>query len=272
VPERPADLPDYREPPVDEVLISVQFIPIAEFYETHAGLFWTRVRDEYPRSESQPRIESPLESANIRQAPPIQLQLIPGQGRTMLISSTDEYLIQIQNSRFIQNWRRRQAPYQRFEQVRDKFWASYREFVAFLSEEHLSKPVIQQLEVSYINWIPDMSMSEFLRPGSVAEVSISSGGPKVFPDQQSWLGRYTLSDGDDDEPLERVHVQCLPATRFDAPEAPGTQLGFIYHGTRISGISDSDLAELIDRARVIIVSAFTDLTTPSAHERWGRFK
>jgi uncharacterized protein (TIGR04255 family) len=187
------------------------------------------VRNLYPRSEIQPRIETPLESANIKQTPTIQLQLAPGQGRTVLISSSDEYLIQIQNNRFIQNWRRREAPYERFEQVRDRFWTNYRAFRAFLSEENLPEPTIQQLEVSYINWIPDIPMSEFLRPGSVAQVSISSGGPTVFPDQQSWLGRYTISDGDEESLLERLHVQCLPATRYNAPEEPGAQLALVYH-------------------------------------------
>jgi len=266
--ERPADLPDYHAPPIDEVAISVQFPPIDRFFDTHAGLFWRRVRDAYPRSESQPRLEGPIESADPGPIVPVQLQLTPGQGRVWLISEDDDFLIQIQNTRFIQNWRRRQSQYVHFEQIRDLFWEHYREFLSFLTEENLDGPVVQQVEISYINWIPDMAMSEFLRPASVAEISVP--GLDKHPDQQSWIARYSLRN--DETLIQRLFVQCLPATRVSDPTVSGSQLGLIFRAARQDGIDTSKLAELIDAARIIIVTAFTDLTTGAAHQRWEKFQ
>ena len=92
--ERPPDLPDYLRPPVDEVVISVQFPPISNFYDTHAGLFWQRVRADYPKAETQPRLEGPIESADPGPLVPTSVQIAPGQGRVWMISANDDFLIQ----------------------------------------------------------------------------------------------------------------------------------------------------------------------------------
>ena len=66
--ERPPRLPDYRNPPIDEVVIGVQFPPIPKFQDVHIGLYWQKVRNEYPRTETQPRIEGPIETPEPPQA------------------------------------------------------------------------------------------------------------------------------------------------------------------------------------------------------------
>jgi len=265
--DRPADLPDYRDPPIDEVVISVQFPPIEGFFDTHAGLYWQRVRQDYPRSESQPRMEGPIETAEPGQLIPMSLQLTPGQGRVWLISADDDFLIQVQNTRFIQNWRRRQGEYQHFEQLSNLFWANYTKFLEFLTEEGLTKPAVQQVEVSYVNWIPEQA-TDFLRPASVAAVSVL--GSNGYPDQQSWIARYSLES--DRGLIQRLYVQSLPASRKDAPNVSGTQFALTYRAARADGIELSELSELIGSARITIVTAFTDLTTEDAHQRWGRFQ
>jgi uncharacterized protein (TIGR04255 family) len=198
----------------------------------------------------------------------MELQFAPGQGRVWLISADDELLVQVQNTRFIQNWRRRVSRYRRFEQVRDPFWTNFRLFLEFLDQENLDRPIIQQVEVTYINWIPDMPMSDFLRPGSVAEVSVP--GVERYPDQQSWIARYSLQN--DKDLIQRLYVQCLPASRYDAPDEPGSQFALVCRAARSSGVSEAEVGELISLARATIVTAFTDLTTVAAHERWGRFQ
>jgi uncharacterized protein (TIGR04255 family) len=266
--ERPADLPDYRVPPIEEVAISIQFPPIEGFYDTHAGLYWQTVRRDYPRSETQPRLEGPIETAADPSPMALQLQLAQGQGRSWLISAADDFLIQVQNTRFIQNWRRREADYQHFEAIRDLFWENFGKFVNLLEAENLSSPLIQQVEVTYINWIPDLPMSVFLRPASAAEISVP--GVSRQPEQQSWLARYLLEN--DKELIQRLYVQCLPAIRPQTPDLRGSQFALIFRAARVAGIPNDEVAELIDVARVTIVNAFTELTTQAAQELWGRFK
>ncbi len=59
-------LPDFISPPVDETALSLQFPKIAGFGVPHFGLFWERIRSDYPRFEVQPPIPAAAFSAASR--------------------------------------------------------------------------------------------------------------------------------------------------------------------------------------------------------------
>lgn len=269
--DRPVHLPDYRHPPIDEVVIAAQFQPIPDLTESHIRDFWKIVRGEYPIAEHQPRLEGPIESSGPPE--PFTLQfpspgIIPPSQRTWMISEDDDFLIQVQNSRFIQNWRRRQNTYNHFEEIRDKFWDSFNKFRTFLSSLELPIPVVQQVELNYLNWIPDIPMAEFFLPTAATVVTID--GAIREPEEQSWSARYLL--GDSEGTIQRLYVQCLPAVRPLSPGERGSQLGLIFRTARAAGLSDEEIAESMDFGRAIIVETFTQITTPAAHEIWGRYK
>ena len=46
-----ADLPSFDAPPVNETVLGVEFTPLAKWSIPHFGLFWSRIRDEYPRCD-----------------------------------------------------------------------------------------------------------------------------------------------------------------------------------------------------------------------------
>jgi uncharacterized protein (TIGR04255 family) len=268
--QRPANLPDYRDPPIDEVVIAVQFSPIAGFLEENIREFWREIQADYPVAENQPRLEGPIESLD---EPPISqtVQVPIGvalQGRMWLISETDDFLVQVQNTRFMQNWRRRKTPYQHFDQLHQVFWNNFRRFREYLSREGLPEPVIQQAEVSYINWIPNSSLTDFFRPASAGKISIL--GTEREPQDQSWSARYLIPN--DLEMVQRLYVQCQPAVRAQPPYARGAQFALVFRGARPTGIEDRQVEDIADLARVVIVEAFTELTTESAQEAWERFK
>ena len=89
-----------------------------------------------------------------------------------LINDSDDFLIQVQNSRFMQNWRRRQVPYQHFELLHEMFWENLLKFRSYLDGAGFAQPVIQQAELSYINWIPGSSLPDFFRPASGSRISV----------------------------------------------------------------------------------------------------
>jgi len=249
--------------------VSVQFPPIDGLQDTHIREFWKTVRDEYPIGEQQPRIESPLESSEPTQPTQIQLSLQGGQpGRMWMISSDDDFLIQVQDTRFVQNWRRRETEYGHFEQIRDKFWSNYLKFVQFLRSQDFPLPHIQQIEITYLNWIPEAPMVDFFRPAASGVVRIS--GVSHLPEEQSWSAKYLIPN--DIGSVERLYVQCLPAIRPATPGVRGSQLGLVFRGARESGFSDGETAALIDSGRIIIVEVFTELTTPSAHAIWEKYQ
>jgi uncharacterized protein (TIGR04255 family) len=267
--ERPAGLPDYRRPPLDEVAISVQFPPIEGLLDTHIREFWKTIRDDYPIAERQPRLESPLESSEPAQPVQVQLSLQPSPNiRMWMISPEDDFLVQVQNTRFIQNWRRRDIEYGHFEEIRNKFWQNYHRFKEFLDSRGLPLPEIQQIEVTYLNWIPEVPMTDFFRPATQTIVTIN--GLSRTPEEQSWSARYLIPT--DIASAERLYVQCVPAIRPLTPGVRGSQLGLIFRAARESGFSDDEASTLIDSGRLMIVEVFTDLTTPAAQETWERYQ
>lgn len=267
----PASIPLFRRPPVDEVAISVQFQPIDGFLDEHIRGYWQTIRSEYPIAQLQPRIEGPIESKD--PSPPVQLQLqisamAPSAGRMWLISEADDYLIQVQDTRFIQNWRRRDADYPRFESINDLFWRNYRKFRQYLASIDLPQPQVQQVEVTYIDWIPNIPMSEFLKPAGVS--SIRTPTYNLQAEEQNWTARYLMRA--DDEFIERLYVQCLPAVRPQNPGVPGSQLAFTSRAARRGGIAEEEVADLIRTGRLNVVNAFVSLTIESAQESWERVR
>jgi uncharacterized protein (TIGR04255 family) len=268
---RPPDLPDYKRPPIDEVAIGIQFqAPVPGFTDAHAGLYWRDVRDRYPKAETQHRVESPPEVLDgpIMQSFPIQFGPPQG-GRTFLVSDDDSYLLQIQSSRFYRNWRRREDEYPHFDDLADAFQSEYASFIAFLQHETLAHPVPLQLDVTYINWIPELLPQAFLRAAEGARVAVP--GVDEWPQEQSWTGRYLVRQPDG-TPIARLHVQCVPAVRM-LPEAPqpGSQMSLTFLAPwRAAESFDSQLQEMLSAARNAIVRGFTDLTTEAAHEHWDR--
>ena len=111
---RPSDLPDFGRPPIDEVAITLQFRERAAGYtDAHAGLYWQTDKDAYSRVELHPRVapimETLEESAPASRTFQIELPVQPLGGRTWLVGRNDDYVVQIQNDRFIRNWRKREG-------------------------------------------------------------------------------------------------------------------------------------------------------------------
>ena len=266
---RPADLPDFTDPPIDEVAIGVQFPNIDGLIQPLFGLLWSRFRDKYPRVESQPRIEGPIENlyepANL--VPMIPLQFPSPPARTWYLANDDEHLVQVQDTRFVQNWRRRNSPYERFDVVKNDFWESFNHFREMLRDESLGLPVIQQLELTYINWIPQNPPVEMLRIGDASSLSV----PRVVeqPESVDWSGRYLIDDGG--VHVARLYLQYLHANRNSPPNpGPGTQFALIFRAPMIEGMSDARLDELLEMGRETIVRVFAEMTTDAAHKLWGR--
>ena len=153
VEKRPADLPDYRQPPVDEVAIGIQFHPIVGFSEQHLSQYWEKVGDKYPGLQQQTRIESPLESLTtpspaMPQGPVISFGLPNSwNGHAWFVNSDDDHLIQVQNDRYVHNWRRREAEYPHFESLLDDFWNYFQVLTDVIESASLPSPQAIQVKV-----------------------------------------------------------------------------------------------------------------------------
>ena len=103
-------LPDYNSPPISEVVCGISFEPLVEQKIPHYGLFWNTIREDFPNCEhAPPLIDTDKESQLTNEIP------LP---RVWLINKSNNLLIQLQNNRFIYNWRRLKSDdnYPRFKE------------------------------------------------------------------------------------------------------------------------------------------------------------
>ena len=275
---RPPHLPNYADPPVDEVAIAVQFAPIPNFSDAVIADYFQLVRDTYPNFQYQPRADFPIESLNdpLGGSPPVINIINPFTGstggpqtakRTWLVSNDEVRLIQLQDNWFACNWRRKLSAYPQFETIFNEFRTRYEQFRGLLASIDTAAPQIFQVEVTYTNWITDMVITEFLKPAASARIERPSFSDP--PEQQYWAASYLVRA--DNVPVGRLRVNGNNAMRFQPGQSPnGVVFQLSFRAPTPPGVTEDAVFSLMQLGRESIVNAFTDLTTETAHTRWGR--
>ncbi|MGF1598827.1 MAG: TIGR04255 family protein [Acidimicrobiales bacterium] len=274
---RPPDLPDFSDPPIDEVALGLQFDPIEGFTDMHVGIFWPRVRHDYPRAESHPRRDHPVEDLSpgtgLQVAVPAFQVVEPSESRgnrAWLISDDDSTLLQVQDSQFLRNWRRRDTNYPRLDEHVEKFWSSYDEFCETLMVEKLARPNVKQIELTYFNFIEPRDPSHFRMQGSA---SLATEGLDEKPEDVMFRLAYIDRDSGGN-PLARLRIDVEPAYRAieNRPELqPGYRLTLSYRSP-MNSPSRKEIETAIDRGRRVIDFSFCDLTSIESQTKWGRIQ
>lgn len=142
-------LPAFKKPPVIEVACGIAFNKIEQFKAPHLGLFWKKLRAEYPICQHAPPLGFPPE-------PPesvVEFEIpLP---RIWFINGKKNGLIQLQNNRFFYNWRKMPVdePYPHYQTVIKKFKTNLDIFQKFLEEEKLGSLNPTECELTYVNHI-----------------------------------------------------------------------------------------------------------------------
>ena len=262
-------LPSFRKPPVAEVAVAAQFVEIRGLTGPHLGLLWRRYRESFPKLEVHP----PLEARYEREEPvpagsfTVKLEQVPTP-RAWFIGGNQVHLIQVQQDRFVFNWRRMPGKdYPRFERVLDSFLTNFESFQGFLADEGLGRPLLNQWELTYVNRIP--SGDGWDRHGELGSVVplLESRIPDGFlpePEDISLGVRYRIPD----QPgIARLHVAVAPG--FDQQGNPGLMLTLTARGG-LEPEAASSLVASLKVGREWIVRGFTDLTSSTMHDLWER--
>jgi uncharacterized protein (TIGR04255 family) len=264
--ERPKDLPEYARPPLDEVVVGVHFHPLAEYSDFDAYRYFSSLPSEQQgRVESRPGLMSASDFlAPFAPSAIPQLTMVPPGARNRIwLSAPDEtYLTQIQQDLFLMNWRKRSMPYPRFEAVVSEFSKAWDGFQNLLASSERVAPVITQLEVTYVNWIPDLSIAEFFQGGK-------SLVPSEFnaTDIEHHVLNWTSNIGPIENRIGRLNIDCQSAWRAGSSDwIKGSNFTLTV---RLSPHEFASLELGFLFARKTIVKAFDDLTTPLAHEHWS---
>ncbi len=275
---RPADmsghlqnLPEYASPPVIETVLGVQFNPLRDFQIPHFGLFWSRIREQYPSFEIQPplgRIFEQFGQKNSRKDVFVRFEEGPPDFRCWFKDQQQTHLIQVQRDRFIVNWRKVTGDevYPRYGQFRPRFQTEWDQFCEFLETEKIATPQVNQCEITYVNHLE--GEKEFKPFGDAKRIytlwsELPAEGFLPSPEAVRFNIRFLLPDQ-----KGRMHVFSEPKLRSrDGKEV--LQLTLTCRGTPLSSTRE-DILDWFDLGHEWIVRGFTQLTTNEMHQIWGR--
>ena len=262
-------LPDYTNPPINEVVCGILFETIKQFLVPHFGLLWDKFRNEYPRCRHvdplMPLIETPTRSepdTRFSEVPLPRVWFVHDDGR----------IIQVQRDRFHHNWRKLKPTdeYPRYDAVFQMFRTHFDTFQKFLTEHNLGGIVPRQYEMTYVNIIPQGE-------GWVTEEDML----KVFPDfvwrsvKDRFLPHPTVINWQTNVNLPneagRLHMNIQNAIRT-ADKHGVLRLELTARGIGTDQSLDG-MQDWFDLAHEWIVRGFADITDIQIQKNvWGRIQ
>ena len=156
--DEPVDkLPSFRMPPVIETVLGVQFAPLPDLTGGHIGWYWRDYLDRtWSRVIEVPCLQDQFERFGQQTTwkfPSLQMSVsLPN--RLQIIHADDDRVIQVQNTRFLYNWRKRSDTYPRYENIYTEYARNLELFRTFLKTANLGDISPNQWEITYINHIP----------------------------------------------------------------------------------------------------------------------
>lgn len=265
---RPEHLPDFLDPPLNEVVLGVQFNPPRAYQQILSGEVWKLYRAEHPSVQEQPALTPTFETFGLPSSS-AQLKLFSGalHDRFWFLTAGDDELIQFQQDRLLHNWRKvgdGTNEYPRFEAMVERFEGELDKFERYVGSLAPQTLQITQCEVTYINHISAQSnepliVGDWLRP-------LSFQAP-VLADDFSLTFRQVIHD-DDGKPHGRLIVEAVTAFKENR--------SLIVLNITVRGApKEATIRSAIDficKGRELIVTRFAQLTTEAAHKRWERVK
>jgi uncharacterized protein (TIGR04255 family) len=264
-------LPKFDKPPVTEMVVGVEFANLGGLDIPHFGLFWAEIKDKYPHCAVKEPAPSRIEifEGNDKQEvtlnfpilglPPIRCWYINGQ---------QTWLLQLQQDRFIQNWRKTDSDqtYSHYTNARSRFEKEFQRFQGFIKKQHLGSLQIRQCEVSYVNQIE--LEKEPGAPFELAEISPylsaqKQGDSLPVPDGITLNTSYVIPEN-----RGRLYISAQTVFRHsDAKEI----LQMTVAAKVIPTSQDySEILNAFDLGHEWAVRGFTDFTSDKMHKLWER--
>ena len=271
-------LPEFEEPPVVEVAISLQFKALEALRTPHIGLLWNIFRTEgYSRIEEHGELEPAFEEFEASPVPKVGIRVqafddAPPPPRVWFLNERQNELIQVQRDRLIVNWRRgaHSEPYPRYPHIIERFRSALASFIEFVTSEKLGEVVPAQCEVTYVNHMPSgLGWSKHGELDRVVTTWVNHYSDEYLrtPEDIGFVMRYRMDD-ETGSALGRLHVVLQPAYR-----TTDGQPIFVMNLTARGKPEPGDLAgvyQLFDREHEWIVRGFAAITTKHMHGLWRR--
>lgn len=263
--KRPEHLPDFTDPPLDEVVIGVQFAPVPEYNSVHSLRIWELFQPEFPKVAEKPMIETQFETfggSNIDAGPRIHVGAPPVGSRLWFMSDDENHLLQFQSDRLLVNWRRHPnpQPYPRFEGLSEAFANNLQRLANHFVSEFSYQPDINQAEVSYINIIP---VDDFAESGDWLSLW---NGLQLNVEGLNLSFSEVIND-EENRPFARLRHEIQSVFTVDG-KRKALRLSLTYKG-KPRGNDINSAMDFLVRGREVIVARFGTITTKRAHKKWG---
>lgn len=247
------------------------FEPIPGLTIGHFGLFWQRIRSEFPFCTSQPAIPNVIEALGPPQLLSVELiQGAPPQ-RSLYQSAKTGELVQLQADRFSFNWMLTPgAAYPRYDATLPRFWKLFDLLVSFLEAEGLGAPSLTQCELTNVNIIPveefGETFADLTRALAIHIPDLAAYSSLSLENVQAATQYLMLKD--DGSHAGRLHV-AAQTVRNIATAKTAIRLDLTARG----GMAPMDRTmsqEFFEYARNAINAAFLEYTSGNAQKHWGK--
>lgn len=267
---RPSHLPEFNNPPLNEVVLGVQFSPAKGYQQIRAGEVWGLFREEYPLVEEHQALEPAFETFGLPHHGQIggQLSIVTGaiHNRFWFLRRDGQELIQFQSDRLLHNWRKvgdLTNEYPRFEQMIERFRAELNQLEGYFAKLKPQSLAINQCELSYINHINldegSFDLSAWFRGLELA---------RVEADDVNLRYREVIRD-DKSQPIGRITYEISTGIRRSGKRV--IVFNLTARGAPPGSDVDSGL-RFIANARELIVERFAQITSEEAHKFWERIQ
>lgn len=263
-------LPEYDNPPVSETVLGVQFVPLRGYTSAHAGCFWQEyLDDDWKTAAEVVRLDDQFEKFGDEREWASAGISVRGyeSGRVHIIRSDEEQLIQIQNSRFLYNWRKKNGNYPSYKTLLPEFTKRLEDFRAFVKRKELGEFVANQWEVTYVNHFErgELWNSPIDLPSLLPGLYLPGQDLPDLQFEQFNIGRWNLIIENN---IGRLHV----TTRHGKKLTDDQEIFILELTARgpIDAERNIDLWQGLDAGHEAIVRCFTAMTSDDAHKRWKR--
>ncbi|OGT20931.1 MAG: hypothetical protein A2V90_00110 [Gammaproteobacteria bacterium RBG_16_57_12] len=264
-------LPKFDNPPVIETILSAQFEHLDIFSNAHAGWFWKNYLDnQWIQVQEVPRIDDQFERFGNERGwilnRGLRIAHAPQSERTQIIRSDWQRMIQVQDSRFIYNWRKGASNYPSYDEILPEYQELLDKFEGFVINAGNKKLRFNQWEVSYVNHLPKGELWESPKDWDKILINLMAPAATVVGSNlDGFNGEWSLAIGDN---KGRLYI-AIKHARVGA--ADGDEIMVIQLTAR--GPVEDDRLGLINGfnlGREMIVRSFADMTSDDAHRFWKR--
>lgn len=266
------NLPKFTSPPVIETVISLQFSPLSDLTSAHVGWFWKKyLAEDWKTVNEAPCITDQFERFGDERAwsplgtGAVMLRTKPGLERIQILRADQQRMLQIQNSRFILNWKKGVDSYPTYTVLKPEYLEHIKTYKQFLNESNGWSINPNQWEITYVNhllqgdlWSSLPDIKKLLPWIDLPTVSLFN------PNADSYNCDIAFVIGDS---LGRLHISL----KYARLESGKGQEVFVLNLTARGPINkDIDYETGFDIGHAAIVQSFHDILSDYARDYFGR--